>query len=284
MEKKIAILLATYNGANHIAEQLNSLLAQTHQGWELYIHDDGSKDGTVEIVKEYAAKHDRIHLLDYPGQGGAKNNFFSLLYNVDADVYLFCDQDDVWLPNKVEVYVARLLEEEKIHPDTPIIVHSDLYVTDINLNVIDESFLAFSGIHPQFINTFAESAATGFVTGCAMCFNKRAKEVTQVPYDKAEMHDAWITLCVMRGGGVISFIPQPLIYYRQHFDNTVGARDVKVLTIGYRIKNFKRIIESHRSHYAMLKALGYGSFAKYVWNKILYRKRINKYRSEIKHK
>lgn len=284
MKKSIAILLATYNGANHIAEQIDSLLSQTLQGWELYVHDDGSKDDTVSIVKSYADKYEFIHMMDYPSQGGAKNNFFSILERVDADIYLFCDQDDVWLPTKVEKYVNRLEEEEKKHPNAPVIVYSDLFVTDIDLNIIHESFLEFSGIHPQFINTFAESAATGFVTGCAMCFNRKAKEIVQYPVDKAQMHDAWITLCVIRDKGIISFIPEPLILYRQHFDNTLGARDVKVLTIGYRIKNIRRIISGHLEHYAMLKALGYGSFAKYVWNKILYRKRINRYRRELKNK
>lgn len=280
MGKKIAILLATYNGARHLQEQLDSLLVQTLQGWELYVHDDGSTDDTLAILRNYASQHPFIHLLDYPSQGGAKNNFFSLLFRVEADVYFFCDQDDVWLPTKVEECVNRLAHEEAAHPDQPVIVHSDLYVTDTDMHIVSNSFLDYSGIHPQFIRTFAESAATGFVTGCAMCFNHKVKTITQRPYDKATMHDEWITLCVIRQQGIVSFIPRPLIYYRQHFCNTLGARNVNVITIAYRFKNIKRILLSHSRHYAMLRALGYGSFAKYVWNKILYRKRINKFRQE----
>lgn len=284
MDKKIAILLATYNGERYIADQIDSLLAQTVQGWELYIHDDGSKDKTLDVIQRYAERYDFVHILDYPSQGGAKANFFSLLDRVEADIYFFCDQDDVWLPQKMEKYINRLDDEERKKADSPIIVYSDLFVTDTDLNIVNNSFLDYSGIHPQFINTFAESAATAFVTGCAMCFNHRAKLVTQRPYDIAQMHDAWITLCVIREGGVVSFIPESLIYYRQHFDNTLGARDVNKLTIAYRVKNFKAIVAGHLEHYAMLKELHYGSFFKYVWNKILYRKRINKYRKEQKQK
>lgn len=279
----IAILMATYNGQDYLAEQIESILSQDSMDWHLYIHDDGSTDLTQEILSGYADRYpQQITLLTYPPQGGAMYNFMSLLSRVDAPYYMFSDQDDVWLPSKVRKFATRIQEEEAKNPNTPIIVYSDLYVTDTTLNIIHNSFLTYSGIHPQFINTFAEGAATGFVTGCAMCLNQKAKEVTRYPFDKAQMHDAWITLCVLKAHGVVAFIPESLVYYRQHAHNSLGARDVKNLTWQYRLRNIRKITRGHIEHYRMLKALDYGPFAKYVINKFIYRRRINRYRRQTK--
>ena len=97
-DKKTAILMATYNGEQYVAEQIDSLLAQTDSDWTLYIHDDGSKDHTQEIISKYAETHDNIVVMDFPGGNGAKENFFKMMFSVDADYYMLCDQDDVWLP------------------------------------------------------------------------------------------------------------------------------------------------------------------------------------------
>ena len=98
----IAILMATYNGETYLKEQIDSLLAQTCQDWHLYVHDDGSKDGTVAIVKGYAEQYpEKVTLLDYPPQGGPCKNFLSMMEKVEAPYYMFCDQDDVWMPEKL---------------------------------------------------------------------------------------------------------------------------------------------------------------------------------------
>jgi glycosyltransferase involved in cell wall biosynthesis len=108
---KIAILLATYNGEAFLREQIASIEAQTASGWTVYFHDDGSTDGTMEIIRAYtAADPDRFQYIDGPATGGAKNNFFYLLGQVDAPYYFFCDQDDIWERNKVEVTHRRMLK------------------------------------------------------------------------------------------------------------------------------------------------------------------------------
>ena len=134
-QKTTAILLATYNGEKFLREQLDSLLQQTYSDWTLYIHDDGSTDSTKEIIKEYEQKYENITMLRYPSQKGAKNNFMSLLERVEANYYLFCDQDDVWRKDKVEKEMARMMVLEKDFPGKPVLVFSDLYVVDINLNI-----------------------------------------------------------------------------------------------------------------------------------------------------
>ncbi len=100
-----AILLTTYNGGKYLPELLRSLADQTCQDFVCYIHDDGSVDNTVDLCKAFCREHEgQFVLLDYPKTGSAKNNFLSLLERVEADHYLFCDQDDFWLPDKGIIY------------------------------------------------------------------------------------------------------------------------------------------------------------------------------------
>ena len=101
--------MATYNGAKYLREQIDSILSQTNDQWHLYIHDDGSKDGTVEILNDYATRcPETVTVLDYPSQDGALQNFMSLLEKVEADYYMFSDQDDVWFPEKIEKQVQAI--------------------------------------------------------------------------------------------------------------------------------------------------------------------------------
>ena len=125
-DKKTAILMATYNGEQYVAEQIDSLLAQTDSDWTLYIHDDGSKDHTQEIINKYAETHDNIMVMDFPGGNGAKENFFKMMFSVDADYYMLCDQDDVWLPEKVAKTRAYMTSLENSYPDKPLpaFIHS----------------------------------------------------------------------------------------------------------------------------------------------------------------
>ena len=91
--------MATYNGKKFLGEQIDSILSQSSRLWHLYIHDDGSTDGTVELLNDYANKYpEQITIMNYPSQGGALQNFTSLLEQVEADHYMFSDPDDVWNP------------------------------------------------------------------------------------------------------------------------------------------------------------------------------------------
>ena len=138
---KIAILLATYNGARFIREQIDSIKDQTYKDWDLYVRDDGSTDNTVSIIQEYENMNPNIHLFeDEEKHIGAKNSFMKLLSAIDSDYYMFCDQDDIWLPTKIEHSVDLLEKTEKKYPNKPIIVHTDVTVVDGNLNVLSQSY------------------------------------------------------------------------------------------------------------------------------------------------
>lgn len=253
---QIAILMATYNGEMYLREQIESLLAQTCQDWHLYIHDDGSKDNTTAIIQSYTKKHaDRITQLDYPSIGNACHNFLSMLEQVEAKYYMFCDQDDVWLSFKIEKTLNKIQSLEESHHEKPIIVHCDLYVTDAQLNIIDKSFIHNQQIKIDHIKKFEDYAATNTVTGCTMMFNQKAKDHIVHPYKKAIMHDAWICLSVSAANGIISFYDEPLILYRQHGNNTLGAVDMSKITILHKIRNILSIINADIRHYQEMNAI-----------------------------
>lgn len=274
--RRTAILMATYNGGRFLAEQLDSLFAQTFCEWTLYVHDDGSSDDTAVVLAEYARMHPNMTIMDYPPVGGSKDNFLSMLRRIEADYYFFCDQDDVWLPMKVEETLSAIAEAERQCPDKPVVAFCDLSVVDQNLNVIAGSFMGYQGIHPQFLSSFSELAASNVCPGCAMAFNLKARDATVYPAGRATMHDAWVVLCTARQGGRLVWIDKPLVLYRQHGDNVLGARDVRGLTMAYRISHLRRVIRQNADTYRMLRALGYGSILKYAYYKLLYKKRSRK--------
>lgn len=275
-KKKIAILLATYNGERYLREQIESLYAQTFLDWNIYVHDDGSSDNSVAILEEYEKNKDNFTILHYPSQHGSKDNFLSLLQMVEADYYFFCDQDDVWLNDKIETSLKRMNKEEQANGQLPIVVFSDLYVTDSNMEIIDESFMRSSAIYPQLIHSFNECAAINIVTGCTMLINAEAKQSLIFPSEKATMHDYWIVLCILRNKGVVSYIDTPLVYYRQHSDNVIGAKDASTLSFTYRMTHLRNVFYKNMQTYKMLKALGYGSVLKYMYYKAVYKYRIYK--------
>ena len=271
-KKKTAILLATYNGESFLREQIDSLYAQTFNDWTIYAHDDGSNDSSHEILVQYAATYDNFKILDYPSQHSAKDNFLSMLTLVDADYYLFCDQDDVWKTDKIEQEMKHMVDLELRTPEKPIAVFSDLTVVDRDLSVIEPSMWNAIGIKPELLTTFECGGVFEYVTGCTMMFNRKAKECIIYPAPKATMHDTWAVLCILRQGGIVSAVYKPLVYYRQHGDNTLGASNRSHRRLIHKLRNIRHIWYHDRNHWEMLKELGYGSFAKFLYYKYLHRR------------
>lgn len=271
--KEIAILLATYNGEKYLREQLDSLYNQTYKNWTLYIHDDGSTDNTLTIIYEYQKMYNNLRVLLFPGGCGAKESFLKMLQMVDADYYLFCDQDDVWLPIKIEQSLSAIKAIEKDKgEETPILVHSDLQVVDADLRTINDSFWDMMLIRPEKLQTFSQLGAYHLVTGCTMLFNKAAKKCAKYPAKYASMHDVWVTLCVSKNKGVIFGIKTPLIMYRQHGFNTLGAKDMrKDSKLTHKLLNLREVICQNYRTYRMLMDLNYGSVFKYLYYKNSYK-------------
>lgn len=277
----IAILMATYNGERFLCEQIDSLLSQTCPDWHLYVHDDGSTDGTRAVVNSYVSRYpDKVTLLDYPSQGGPCKNFLSMLERVDAPYYMFCDQDDVWLPEKVALSMDEMKRQEAKAPAKSVVIHTDLTIADEHLQPVYGSMWQYSGIYPQYIKTFTDAAGhTTIATGSTMLFNQAAKEACCTHRaDKALMHDSWLCLCTLRHGGIVRGISYQSVLYRQHGDNCLGsgATAATAVDIKYRIQHFRRMFRSNKRYYDMLSSLGYDSVVNYLLSKIRYKIRIRR--------
>lgn len=232
---KVNILLATYNGEKFLIPLLNSILKQTFKKWQLFVRDDGSTDNTKKILEDFQNSNTEkvVVINDGDLNLGACYNFFRLLEKADGDYIFFCDQDDVWLPEKIERMLNKMmLIEEEIGPNKPLLLHSDLVVVDANLKEISPSFWKYQFIDPEFCKTLPKLLLTNSVTGCATLINKALKQIILPVPEGVVMHDWWCALVAAAFGKIYS-IEDSLVLYRQHGRNDVGA---KAWTIGYIIK------------------------------------------------
>jgi len=227
LNSHITIVLASFNGGEFLREQLDSLIAQTETDWELLVRDDGSTDDALEIVREYTHKDDRFRLLtDKLGPtGSALGNFSVLLdavFTQGAEYVFCCDQDDVWAPNKLELVMARLKQLEG-KGRAPSLIHHDLVVVNDKLKVVADSFVKLMRLHPGTQHKPQRLISRNEVTGCAMACNRALLELALPVSGQAVMHDWWLG---MSAGffGRLAFMPLPLVKYRQHASNTIGAK------------------------------------------------------------
>lgn len=251
---KIQILLATYNGERFLEQQLESIINQTHMNWELIIHDDGSTDKTIDIILRFCNNHPtQIKLLNDGVQlRNAKDNFGHLIKNSTANYIAFSDQDDIWLPQKLELCIQTLRTAEEENNSLPIIVHSDLTVVDNKGNLICESLWKMQKTRP--IEKYEESIlVNNFVTGCTMLCNRRAIENSTPIPPSAIMHDWWITLKTLQSGGRVISIDKPLVLYRQHDQNTIGAQSFSIMS---KLRTPSRIYEALSRYRNMAHAAG----------------------------
>lgn len=206
--------MATYNGAEFVAEQTESILNQTYKDWRLWVHDDGSTDDTVAIVKQYAAKDKRIQVVEDGVSGlGVARNFIHLLQYATAEYTMFCDQDDVWLPEKTEKMVAAI---EKRDNSKAQAVYSNAYLWSGKRGIIANRNTL---IYPKTLKQLLFHN-TG-IQGAAGIFNSKTRELLTLPLRHYAMHDHALLLCAMTMGEV-SYIDEPLMYYRQHEHNVTG--------------------------------------------------------------
>lgn len=257
MNKIIYILMATYNGEKHISEQLDSLLNQTYCDWTLWIHDDNSKDKTVEIIKHYKTKYpDKIKFLDDNlSTGGAKENFTYLLNNIDDnfDYLMFCDQDDVWLENKIEITLNKMLDTEKKDNTVPILIHTDLKVVDEKLNIISESMFKYQKLNINNQRDIKMISIENIITGCTMMLNRQLVLVSKNIPKEAIMHDWWIAIITLKQGGRIEFVNQSTMMYRQHSLNTIGSKEIGSAYYMQRIFSIRDIYDNYVNLYKQLK-------------------------------
>ena len=221
--KEVEILLATYNGAQYLREQLESIVNQDYECWVVRACDDASTDDTYNILKEYQEKYPDKFLLtkNERGFGSAKKNFMNLIKNSTGDYVMCCDQDDVWLSNKISLTLQKMKESEQ--GEMPVLVHTDLKVVGANLNVLSESFFEHSNFRKEF--ELNEILIQNFVTGCTMMMNRPMVTLMSrvEDCDKILMHD-WVASILATSVGKVTFVETPTMLYRQHGINSVGAK------------------------------------------------------------
>lgn len=220
----IAILMAVYNGEKYLSEQIDSILAQSESDWQLFINDDCSSDSSYDIAVKYAKEHPERIIVSRNGSpsGSACANFMGMLGRTDAEYAMFCDQDDVWLPDKIELTLRKMKELEKTYGNAPLLVHTELAVADRELNITAPSFTRFQGLKPRY-NSLNRLLCQNNVTGCTVMINRALiKLVRNAPADKMLMHDWWLALAAAAFGH-IGFVDKPTIKYRQHGNNQLGA-------------------------------------------------------------
>lgn len=231
------VLMATYQGERYLGRQLDSILGQTVKPSGILISDDLSSDRTVEIIRDYQRRYPGwIHLLDNEkASGGAAANFLRMLSHeaknksCQEKYFLLSDQDDVWMPDKVEKLLEKMEEMElRYGVDTPILVHSDMKVAGADLSEIHPSFFAYQHISPER-TALNQLLVQNPVTGGAAMFNRAMLPYLEKIPENCFMHDWWLAL-LAGCFGKIGFVDRPLSFYRQHEGNTLGARSSRDIT------------------------------------------------------
>ncbi|MEZ5715602.1 MAG: glycosyltransferase [Paracoccaceae bacterium] len=218
----MTILMAVRNGADHLDEQLRSIATQFHTNWSLRASDDGSVDGTFEMLQDFARQGHPAQVVHGPCKGGAEN-FLSLIRALPEDEragYLaFCDQDDVWMPQRLGQGLDAL---RALPADRPALYCSASLITDNDLQNPRPSPPRPKA--PGFRNALVQNIASG---NTILLNPAAARIVAEAAHEVSEVvvHDWWVYQLISGAGGTVIHDDMPLIYYRQHAENQIGAND-----------------------------------------------------------
>ena len=217
---KVAIIMGAYNSEKFIGAQLDALINQTHNHWQLYIRNDGSNDNTLEIIQQYAKRDSRINLVsDDKGNIGYNKGYILLLTRTTEKYIAFCDADDVLFATKIEKTLKKLKEIET-EQTIPALVHTEAHVVDAQLNLIKEKFIGKHGSKKGLNGIILANS----VSGSSMMINEALKEIVLSTLPKFKLHLLDCHLGLMAELlGRRAFIPEPLLYYRQHANNAIGC-------------------------------------------------------------
>lgn len=228
MDKKVAIIMSTYNGEKYVKEQIESLLNQTHPNIHIYIRDDGSKDNTLQVLKEYEGR-ENITIVSGENMGFVKG-FYSVLEMAQKEDYIsFCDQDDVWNADKVERAVTML---EKEDANVPLLYFSNYDYYDSNMNFKGHQNLIRKG--PSFRNSLFDCITLGI----SIVINQKAREaLLKAGSEDVCGHDWWAYM-VCSGLGKVVYDDTVTLKYRRHEANvSPGGKNFIKFQI-FRIKKF----------------------------------------------
>ena len=251
----IDILLSTYNGEKYLYAQIVSIQKQTMQNWRLLVRDDGSTDNTIGILESFVLTDKRILFLkDNKGNLGVVRSFEQLLYYSTANYIMFVDQDDVWLPRKIEHTLQEILKMESPKKDKPLLVFTDVFVVDSELKEISSSFKKREGYDVSVVTDVNRLAISNCIMGCTVMINSIAKQFI-LPFSKYTlMHDWWIGLIIAKYGKV-TYLNESTSLYRQHANNQVGSGKITFWYYMKRLYHLNTFFELNYKYIRMIKDL-----------------------------
>lgn len=271
MKNKIGILLSTFNGQKYLREQLTSIVNQTNKDWKLFIRDDGSTDDTIKIIYEFENRYDNIHLItDNMGNVRPLRSFRSLVgYAAKFDYIMFCDQDDIWYRNKVDLSILKIKELENTHKYA--LAYTNYIVRNNDIDTI-----AYSHDMSE-LNTPNRILVQSWLMGCTMIMNSEMAVLAQKIPESAENHDNWYAK-IASMVTEIGYISEPTMIHRLHNNNVTGRENtghkkVQLYSLFELVKNRKKEfykqyetfleitslvskIPSRKKHIEVLKAYG----------------------------
>jgi hypothetical protein len=224
----ISVALCVYNGAKFLGDQLASLSAQSRLPAEVIIGDDASEDISKSIIYDFSRSAPfQVRLLDNERRLGVRKNFERVISECSGDLIALCDQDDVWLPQKLEVLASLIQSDPNL-----IAAFSDAHVVDDKLQSLGYTMwehIAFSRRRQEQLagpRPWEVLFKHPVVTGATLLFRRTLVEAC-LPIPEAWVHDAWIAqLAAVHGA--ITATPEPLVLYRQHTDNLIGGKRISL--------------------------------------------------------
>ena len=219
MKKTVQIIMATYNGEKYLEEQMDSLLAQTWTDIRVEVCDDGSTDHTCDVIERYAQKDSRISIHRNEENKGYVRNFLEGMQRSEAEYIMFCDQDDIWDQNKIEVTLGAMEQAERGSADIPILVFTDAINFDSDTGQgrsHEKSHLNIKKVDTAHL--FMENK----VIGCTVMVNRAVLPyLTEIPQE-IRVHDWWLALICSHFGQIV-YVDRPTLRYRQHSGNMIGG-------------------------------------------------------------
>lgn len=224
--KKVAVIMSTYNGEQFVEEQLDSIIDQTYRNIEIVVRDDGSTDNTVNIIKKYQKQYNNITL--YEGENiGFIKSFFELLKLADADYYAYADQDDVWIENKIELAVNSLNQLDDSKPNMAF-GNSDYY--DENMKLIGKG-------ERKRKYSFEKALFSCVSQGMTMTVNKKTRDMIIADTPKTCFFHDWWTYLLCMGLGNVAYDDVTTVKYRRRKENATSEGQGYLKLLIWRIKN-----------------------------------------------
>jgi len=281
--KKIDIVMATYNGEKYISEQLDSIVNSedfNNHIKNIIIVDDCSTDNTINIISTYCAKYKNIIFTPCGERKlGAAKNFEKGILLSSAPYVMLCDQDDIWLPNKISKSFEKIVELERREGNVPSLVFSDVSVVNSGLDVIYDSFLDLNKINNMPSIEFL--CFNNIAPGCTMILNRTLIGIAFPMPENVIMHDWWLLLYALFCGKIDILYEQTMLY-RQHGNNTVGVkRNSLIRKIIYINKQWCDFVKNRERCIGQLELLFFSKNFKcnekyvHIWNLFLLKPKVS---------